>query len=71
MPKTYSVYLDTIKMMGKTVEDLDSALGINKVHFQDRITDKVQQKHGLKHVTSSLGYHSQVIKIAFSKTTLN
>ncbi|KUJ07975.1 uncharacterized protein LY89DRAFT_742271 [Mollisia scopiformis] len=49
MPKTYSVYLDTIKMMAKT-----------------------QKSPGLvAHVSSSLGFHGQVIKIAFSKTVLN
>jgi hypothetical protein len=40
MPKMYSVYLNTIKMMGKTMKDLDEALGLNKVHFQDGIAGK-------------------------------
>lgn len=40
MPKTYDAYVKTIKMLGKTIEDLDKALGINKIHFQDRVSDR-------------------------------
>lgn len=38
MPKTYSSYLDTVEEMLETVQALEDALGMNKVHFRARVT---------------------------------
>jgi hypothetical protein len=38
MPKTYSSYVDTMEMIKETLERLEENLGMNKVHFQSRVT---------------------------------
>lgn len=39
MPKTYSSYLDTMETMKETVQDLEEALGMSKIHFQARVSE--------------------------------
>ncbi|KAH8587077.1 hypothetical protein B0O99DRAFT_557149 [Bisporella sp. PMI_857] len=78
MPKTYSAYLETIEEMKEVVEGLDNALGMNKMHFQNRVTEEYQiektASNGAKsigHVTivANIEYQTQRIKLAFNKTT--
>lgn len=73
MPKTYSSYLDTIGLLKEIVEGLSDALGINKTHFQARVTGISvtgdNQKFNIKLWSASFEYQTQRIKLAFNKTT--
>ncbi|KAL5313882.1 hypothetical protein ACEPPN_018305 [Leptodophora sp. 'Broadleaf-Isolate-01'] len=70
MPKTYSSYLDTIETMKETIQDLEEALGMSKIHFQARVSETYTSSGTLSvlaHVTSNIEFHSQRIKLAFNK----
>ncbi|KAH7330211.1 hypothetical protein BKA65DRAFT_480368 [Rhexocercosporidium sp. MPI-PUGE-AT-0058] len=70
MPKTYSSYLDTMETMKETIQDLEEALGMSKIHFQARVSETYTPSGTLSviaHVTSNIEFHSQRIKLAFNK----
>ncbi|KAG4435672.1 hypothetical protein IFR05_008838 [Cadophora sp. M221] len=70
MPKTYSSYLDTMETMKETIQDLEEALGMSKIHFQARVSATYTSSGTLSvlaHVTSNIEFHSQRIKLAFNK----
>ncbi|KAI9050907.1 hypothetical protein LZ554_005021 [Drepanopeziza brunnea f. sp. 'monogermtubi'] len=79
LPKTYESYTDTIQEMKETILNLESALGMGKIHFQTRVTGPCQQTEKtpsgtralIAHVTSvgmaNIEYHSQRIKLALNK----
>lgn len=69
LPKTYSSYLDTMEMMKETIQDLEEALGVSKIHFQARVSEAYTSGNlsVLAHVTSNIEFHSQRIKLAFNK----
>ncbi|PVH87289.1 hypothetical protein DL98DRAFT_582001 [Cadophora sp. DSE1049] len=70
MPKTYSSYLDTMETMKETIQDLEEALGMSKIHFQARVSESYTSPGTLSvlaHVTSNIEFHSQRIRLAFNK----
>ncbi|KAL2067321.1 hypothetical protein VTL71DRAFT_1745 [Oculimacula yallundae] len=70
MPKTYASYLDTMETMKETIQDLEEALGMSKIHFQARVSESFTSSGTLSilaHVTSNIEFHSQRIKLAFNK----